>query len=332
MRRIMSAVAVAMLLSTAAHAMEQPQFSGTAYFDYLWIAQGFDDQDSTAFQFRRIYFTYDQVLSPEVSWRFRLESENADVTSKGRLAPFVKHAYVKWSDALLHGTLYAGLAATPHFETSERLWGYRSIEKVQMDYRGVASTTDMGAALAGGFGPSHHVEYHVMVANGNGTRPENNVEKRAYATLRMLPGAAVFEVSGDYEGRPGRSDVFLARTLLGIEHSSSAGMIEFYYRTERGATSADPDLNSLGASATLRGEFSEKLGGFARADYFNPSVDERGDTYHEGLVIAGLDWRPSAADVHIVPNVEIALYDAPRMALERDADILARITLVANIK
>jgi hypothetical protein len=291
------------------------------------MVQGLTGEDDNAFQFRRVYFTYDQSLSSATSWRFRLESENTDRTAQGRLAPFVKHAYLQWDRAVGGGTLLAGLAATPHFETSERLWGYRSVEKALLDHRGIAGTTDMGVALRGAAGSSRHVEYHVMFANGNGTKPENNVQKRAYATLRMLPGAGVFEVSGDFEERAGMADVFLTRALLGVEGERSAAHAEFFHRAQDA-----PNTSAIGASASVRALLGRRVGCFARADYYNPRLQDRGDAYHEGLLIGGIDWRPGSADVHVIPNVVIALYDAASEVLERDADILLRVTLFANIK
>ncbi len=328
LHRTLQLLVLALCASSASHAAGAPRFSGTAFFDYFYVLQGLTGTDDNAFQFRRVYFTYDQDMSDEVTWRFRLESENGDVTSKGRLAPFVKHAYVQWSDAIAHGTLLAGLAPTPHFETSERLWGYRSVEKVQMDYRGAASTTDIGASLRGWLGSSHRVEYHVMAANGNGIKPENNRQKRAYATLRMLPGAAIFEVTADYEGRPGRSDVFLQRALLGYEGHSSALAAEFFHRTQRGSSPEMENTDAIGASATIRGRLSETVSAFARGDYYNPQTDVPDNDAHEGLIVAGVDWKPGSADVHLVPNVEIGVFNES----QRDTDVLARLTLVANIK
>ena len=51
-----------------------------------------------AFQFRRIYFTYDNDISETFTTRFRLEVDQASNASNGKIGVFVKDAYLRWKN------------------------------------------------------------------------------------------------------------------------------------------------------------------------------------------------------------------------------------------
>ena len=67
--------------------------------------------------------------------------------------------------------------------SSERIWGYRSIEKTIIDIRGTPSY-DLGAALAGKFDPkTANFGYDLMVGNGTGAKPEGDSYKWLYGDI-----------------------------------------------------------------------------------------------------------------------------------------------------
>src|SRR5688572_8954085 len=93
---------------------------------------------------RRVYFQVDNDLSIRVSSRFRLEVDSRELTSGGKLGVYVKAAYVQVKDLITRGNFLFGMLNTPTFESADEFWGYRSIEKTIADFRGVASSSDIG--------------------------------------------------------------------------------------------------------------------------------------------------------------------------------------------
>ena len=132
--RFMLFFGVLLTLSSSVNAQQtglEGKFSGLMFGDYYAVLSNhvptFKNQNG--FWFRRIYFTYDKPLSPAFTTRFRLEVNSAGdfgVTSV-RMTPFVKDAYLKWTRTR-HNIIF-GLSPSPIFEISDRIWGFRSIEK-----------------------------------------------------------------------------------------------------------------------------------------------------------------------------------------------------------
>ena len=73
--------------STATPPPPKGKFSGYMFGDYYYNVQQRDTtkKDLNGFQFRRIYFTYDYAISPKFDSRFRLEADQAALSSNGRL-------------------------------------------------------------------------------------------------------------------------------------------------------------------------------------------------------------------------------------------------------
>ncbi|MFZ1977825.1 MAG: hypothetical protein WAV76_07690, partial [Bacteroidota bacterium] len=159
-----------------------------------------------AFQFRRIYFTMDDNISDKFSARFRLEADQdatpgvtAPATStpasandelvSGKMAPFIKEAWLTWKNIFEGSNFTFGTQLTPGFAISEAAWGYRFLEKTIMDQKGLVPAVDLGVSLRGKLTSDGMVNYWLMIANNDasGTIPENNKYKRYYANIQVLP-------------------------------------------------------------------------------------------------------------------------------------------------
>ena len=71
-------------LNNSAVAETTSSFSGTGYADYYNYLQNqnSDVEGENAFQYRRIYFTYENYLSSNIKVRVRLESKHEDFGTK----------------------------------------------------------------------------------------------------------------------------------------------------------------------------------------------------------------------------------------------------------
>ena len=290
---------VGALLTAGAEAQQRGTMSGTLFADYYFVVSA-DDRTGlerrNAFQFRRIYLTYDRDLSDRFAARVRLEARDAGFGERSRMTPFVKHAYLRWRRAVAGADLYAGESATPTWRASEKLWGYRSVEKTILDLNGIGSSADIGLSLKG---RAAGLGYHLMVANGPGQRPENDNGKKLYAAVRFESGGGgLFELYGDVDMRPGGRDHLVAKALIGLARERLRVGVEPFVGVRRLAE----DERLTGISVFGSAAMPPAGWVFARLD----ALEEGGRS--DRLVIAGLDWE-AAAGVHLQPNVHVQLPD-----------------------
>jgi hypothetical protein len=296
-------------------AADPGKLGGLAYLDYYYVASA-DDADPVpekrnAFRFRRFYLTYNQVMSDRFDVRFRLEANDAGYGTRPKMIPFVKHGYVKWKDAL-GGDLYIGLSGTPTNSIAESVWGYRPVEKAILDLNGFGSTSDIGLGLVGASGG---LNYHLMVANGPGQRPETDNGKKFYGSISVNPTETlVAEVYGDVDFRPDGQDRLTGKVFLGVQSQTLRLGVEPFIRVNGEAAADGDDVTFVGVS--LFGSVS--MGEDRIFGRFDVVEEDEGDTTDQ-FVLAGYDWTVEKG-VHIIPNIHIQIPDGP------DANVQGRVT------
>jgi hypothetical protein len=284
-------------------------------------------RDLNGLQIRRVYFQLDNDLSIRVATRFRLEADSKELTSGGKIGVFVKAAYIQVKDVVPRGNVLVGMTNTPTFENSEEFWGYRSVEKTIADFRGLASSSDIGVNLKGYLDGAHRIGYSAMVGDGTGQKPEDNRYKRAYLALPLRPTEDLrIEPYVDYEGfqdNAGNSDRALYKLFLGYELRRGAVGAELVDRVNH--VQAGRNKEPFGLSFFARGKASDKVAAFARYDRWQPNT-RAANRIDSDLYVAGLDWEPYK-DVHFMPNVEATGYRARGTAVAPPHhDLQARIT------
>src|SRR5206468_5179853 len=142
-------------------------------------------RDLNGLQVRRLYLQVDNDLSYRLSTRFRIEADSKALSSDGKIGVFVKGAYLRWRGILPRGDASLGMINTPTFSNAEDFWQYRSVEKLITDFRGLASSSDLGVSLLGFADPDHHAGYWVMIGDGSNQKPETNRQKRVYVALPL---------------------------------------------------------------------------------------------------------------------------------------------------
>lgn len=282
-------------------------------------------RDLNGFLIRRIYFQVDNDLSIRVATRFRLEADSKELTSGGKIGVYVKAAYVQVKDVVPRGNVIVGMTNTPTFENSDEFWGYRSIEKTIADFRGLASSSDLGVNLKGFVDDGHRIGYSAMLGNGTGQKPEDNRYKRAYFALPLRPLEDLrIEPYVDYEGGPGKADRVLYKLFVGYELRRAAIGAEIVDRVNH--VTSGRNREPFGISAFGRVKASDKLAAFARYDRWQPDT-RAANRIDSDLYIAGLDWEPFK-DVHFMPNVEATGYRARGTAVAPPHhDLQARLTV-----
>ncbi len=291
------------------------KIGGVGYADYYYVVSA-DDADplsekQNAFRMRRLYLTYNQNVSERFDVRFRLEANDAGFGRTAKMVPFVKHGYLKWKGAL-GGDLYLGLSGTPTWGISESFWGYRSVEKTILDLNGIGSSADLGIGLVGAAGS---LDYHVMIGNGPGQRPETDNGKKFYGSLSTRPSdALVLEVYADLDMRPADRNQLTAKAFAGLQSGDLRLGVEPFIRINSGAGIGGDDVTITGAS--LFG--SLPIGDnrvFGRVDLLSNDDLDTSDLF----VLVGYDWIVEQG-LHIIPNIHIQIPDGP------DPNIQGRVT------
>jgi len=341
-------IALGLLLVSISTLRAQQSFNTTIYLDYRYFLSGsgpitLKPSDPQAaylnnqFVFRRAYFTYENKISDNLKFRFRLDADNtANVTGvtladetlstkkDDRFRPFIKHLYVQWSNFLVQGmALTVGMEETLTFKIAEDKWGYRSVAKTLIDgYKDItgmdigASSADIGVSLIGS--ASKYVRYGAQVVNGSGySHVENNQYKKFSGRLQILPVAG-FSLVGyiDYTrdlpnlttypglSSPGATTYKVAAFFEMIKDLTLGGEW-FTYRKDLNRLN-DEMYNVSGWSVFGHYPLAEELSVFARYDGYEPN--SLNDARNMGLLIAGLDWFPMGKSLRLQPNVWFISY------------------------
>ena len=311
-----SAVALILVLLPSVVSAGEGKISGYMFGDYYWVVSADDDakmpQKQNAFQFRRIYFNYDKGITDDFDIKFRLEAKDAGFGKKDKMIPFVKLGYLKWKKGVAGSDLYLGLSGTPTWSISEKVWGYRSIEKTILDLNKIGSSADLGVGLKGKAGK---LGYHVMVGNGPGQGTEMDNGKKFYGQASFKVSDALQLVGyADFNMQPADQNQLTVKGFAGLTQGKLNCGLEGFMRINKEAA-ADGDVTITGVSAFGSLGLSDQLKGFGRVDML--SNDDKDTT--DLLVIGGVDYL-AAKNVHFMPNIYVSLPDGP------DPNIQARVT------
>jgi len=325
-----------------------------------------------AFQFRRIYFTADDNISDIFAARLRFEADqdatpgvtappaggSYDELVSGKLAPFVKEAWLAWKNIFPGSTLTFGNQLTPGFAISEANWGFRFLEKTIMDQKGLVGAVDMGLSLRGKLTSDGVLNYWIMIGNNSGsglstgpsagTIPEQNKYKRYYADIQVVPtpmwmGTAYVDYADAADlvtktGLVGNSTLTEAiyagygrSTLTAtVPTQTNVGVEAFMQQQSNGYTTSSGSLatrNVLGYWVYGVYYFVPELAIVGRYDDFNPNTgsDNAAIDQYRNYALGGLVYKPDKS-VFISPNIVWESYATPVGGKAINASVTARLT------
>ncbi len=325
---------------------------GLVFADYYYNLNNHNSlaRDQNAFQFRRIYFTFENTFTKNIKIRFRLEANHDSFGSSNKLNPYIKHAYLEWANLIPHHKLYLGIAETNAFKNAERYWGYRSIEKTILDLNKLNASADMGIALKGDLGNLAHHWLTIHNGTGYGSSEVDKFKKFGYALWLTPVKGLILEGYFEYEKQDPQtgshqyarnyfhsSGYHMMKGFIGYNAPSFTLGAEAFIRTnkESGAVDANGsikvDVKYHGFS--LFGSWNTpipKVKLFGRYDYYDPNVDDNvyvsqsknGIDDEHVLLIGGLDFNPKG-NVHIMPNIMIKRFTQSG----KNSDVTVRMTL-----
>jgi hypothetical protein len=300
------------------------KFSGLMFGDLYYNADAINpaNRDVNGWQFRRIYITADYTISDNFASRFRLEADQAALSSNGKITTFVKDAWLKWKNIFSGSDLIAGISPTPAYDVSEGAWGYRSLEKTIMDFYGIVPSRDLGIDLKGKFDEKGSFNYWVKLGDNTGNSPESNKYKRYYGQLQFKPSDNfLFTVYGDFasyaqktdpfDGQAKANSAFVAAGFINYKQGNAFSLgLEGFIRSQQnnyspnGSASALETQSGFGVSVWARAMFTETIGIVGRYDTYDPNTNTASSKDQNGLIIGALDFKV-APKVSVMPGVEV---------------------------
>jgi hypothetical protein len=338
---------VSIMSLMAQTATSPPQtFSATVYFDY----RAFLTNDgpvtfkptspttaykSNAFVFRRAYFTYENKISDNLKFRFRIDADNASnvtgvtltgspvtgvtTSTDGKLRPYMKHLYLEYSNFLVPKmVLNVGMIETLTFKPAEERWGYRSVAKTLLDgYRDITkkdiltSSADIGVTLKYSFAKYFRVAAGVY--NGSHYSKEETDQFKEIELQAQITPVAGLSIVGyfDHERKlpvaslpdetaPVQS-IYKIDAFFEMVKNLTLGAEWFVFKNDLYQTGGEKyDVGGWSAFGryTIK---PDRFSLFARYDDYMPNSLDRG--LDMTLVIAGFDWAPFHPSWKIQPNV-----------------------------
>ncbi len=368
LRKIFLVLALLLCFYNTLGAQGKFYISGMVFADYYYNYQNNakSEQNRNAFIFRRIYLTFDKNITSDIKVRLRLESAHGKYGTTSKIFPFVKNAYLEWSNLIPRHRIYFGISETNCFKNAERYWGYRSIEKDILGLNKISSSADMGIGIKGEL-VGNVLHHWVTVFNGTGygssevdrykkisyslwVTPVKGLMLEAYADYEKqdpddAQNAAVLESARDYRGSTG---YYTVKGFMGYKRERFSFGIEVFMRTNKESGIKDviidngtiknsnkADVKKIGLS--IFGSVTtpvNKLRLFARYDYFDPNKEEMVYTdFSDGKLIGGSDDESTliiaGLDYFPCRNVHILPNILVKGYSKRGmkSDITARITL-----
>jgi hypothetical protein len=338
---------------------------GYAFGDYYYKAHAdsalrgnsqYSGQTETtnAFEFRRVYLGFEYNITEKFTSDVLLSYEGNTLSDNATRTVFLKAANVRWKNALKRTDVIFGLQATPAFPMiSEKIWGYRSIEKTVLDMRKGAGSADLGIGINSKLDEKGNYGFNLLVANGSGTKIETDIFKKFYGEFyaKFLDQHLVFDVYGDYErtGLAPHFHRFRSTYKVGAFYTTDGftvgaeayETIQHNYVIWMDSLNATPDTSDskvMGVSAFVRGTVIKgKLSFFARYDIYTPDLNYNTNEIYtageapvsENFITAGFDYTP-VSNVHIMPNVWYNGYHSHAKnvtgKIKSDFDLVPRLT------
>jgi hypothetical protein len=326
-------------------------FSATVYLDYRYFLSNAGPAtlkpagDTTAylnnqFVFRRAYFTYENKISDNLKFRFRIDADNtANVTGVSltgspvsgvslskddKLRPYIKHLYLEYANFLVPKmTLNVGMIETLTFKPAEERWGLRSVAKTLTDgYKDItkkdiyASSADIGASLKFSFAKF----FRAAAGYYNGahySHAENDQDKEVELQAQISPVAG-FSVVGylDYERKlpvtslpeVTKPKAYTYKVDAFFERIKNLVLGGEWFTYKNDLYQAAGEMYNVGGWSAF-GRYvvkADKLQLFARYDSYIPNSLDR--DLDMSLAIVGFDWAPYHASWKLQPNVWFTSY------------------------
>ena len=306
------------LLLTVIYA--QGTFSGVTYFDYTYDLSE-DAINDDGFGLKRVYFTYQETLSENISYKFQ-----TDIDYKSSpINVYLKNAKLDWKSPV--GKLTFGMQGMNIFNVTEKTWGFRFLQKSPMDKYKFSSSADIGVAYSG---KMNNLNYSIMYTNGSGYKVTEYDEYKktsiqlVYGEKKLVKNDG-FNIGASFSIEPkdmhtvsgdGEIDLSLEpskrnRTLMAFfggyaGHGLRIGGEFDIYAFDTPAYDDSEDFimvtqQIMAAYASYR--LSDKIEGLIYVDMYDPNTSTGNDGNTD--MIIGFNYKPEKG-LTMTPNIRIS--------------------------
>ena len=279
-------------------------FSGVTYFDYTYDLTK-DATNDAGFGLNRVYFTYVETLSENISYKFQ-----TDIDYKSSpINVYLKNAKLDWKSPI--GKLTFGMQGMNIFNVTEKTWGFRFLQKSAMDKYKFSSSADIGLGYSGKLA-GDNLNYSIMYTNGTGYKAsEDDEHKKISAQFvygeKKLVKKDGFNIGTSFSIEPYNSDETTTnnKTVMSFYGGYAGNGLrvgsEFDTHTDDGS-----DISKQIIAGYASYKLSDNLEGLVYFDMYDPntSADKDGNTD----LIVGLNYKP-AKGLTMTPNIRISTPD-----------------------
>lgn len=257
-----------------------------------------DGESHPSFEITRMYLGYEYNFSK--NWYAKAVLDVGDPKVGGlQMTAYLKNAYVEYNTGNLKA--YFGMISTTQFKVSEKIWGYRYIEKSFQDAYKFNSSADLGFNIDYKFADFLSADFSVI--NGEGYKlVQNDDFLRPGLGLTITPVKTITaRVFGDYMGKEVKQQSLA--TFLAYTGKKLVVGAEYNYQQNVGMNDGK-DLFGTSIYATFKP--SDKIKIFARFDDLKSNTpDGESTNWNLGkdgqLLMAGVEFIP-VKGVKIAPN------------------------------
>jgi hypothetical protein len=334
---------------TASYAQESKptgKFNGVLFGDYFYKIDGDSSgsagqyspygKDIQGFSIRRTRLHYEHYFNENFTGNFGVEAN--DVTKIDSKMSFILYdANFEWKNVVPNSTILFGLMPTPMFVwgMSEKMYGYRGVEKTFADKNGLGSAVDIGVALRGTFDKEGKSGYMALIGNGKGLKPEVSKYLKFYGQIyTKFFKDFVTEVYFDYQSGINEQYRYTIKSVVGYKAKHNEFTFEPVFQCRNNAINSIEAMNPSGFSLHTKYnilrktdlEETEVINLFARYDYFDPNSNTSKSGFKENFFNVGVDFLPFP-NFHLIPNLWLTTYkDKSGANISRPSDVVARMT------
>ena len=314
----MKKIIIIILLVTIYGQDEQVKFSGVTYFDYTYDFTENATNDA-GFDLKRAYFTYEKILSEQISYKFQTDvgqlevidpqEDGPDGTKKTQFVAYLKNAKVDWKFG--NSKLVFGMQGMNMFNITEKTWGLRFLQKSPMDKYKFSSSADMGIGFYDTMIGYHNLNlyYSILITNGTGyKKSENDRHKKLSAQFvfgeKKLVKNDGFNIGISYSTEQYDLTETNTRNKTAISFYSGYARNGLRFGAEYDMHHDDGLDNTQQIIAGYTSyKLSDKLEGLFYVDMYDPNTEINNDSNTD--IIIGANYIP-VKGLTITPNLRIS--------------------------
>ena len=258
-----------------------------------------DGETHPEFEIKRAYLGYEHNFSENWSGRVILDVGDPGNGSKLEMTAYLKNAYFEYKKG--NFTAYFGMIATTQFKVSEKIWGYRYIEKSFQDAYKFNSSADIGFNLDYKLSDLISVDFSVFNGEGYKKMQGDDILRPGFGTTIKPLKNVTARGFVDFMGKEVKQNSIA--TFLGYSGKKLVVGAEYNYQKNVGMADSK-DLYGPSVFATYKPADNLKL--FGRFDELNSNtLDGESQPWNLGkdgqLILLGMEFSP-AKGLKLAPN------------------------------